>query len=113
MSQSCSGGLDVGATRRNGAALRVADVLALAASPTFAVMALLTGIMDGGSSEMIGMVHASPMSGMVTMYLLMSAFHVTAWLKLMRVGVRDEAPRKLSVSPKAGQASEAPRPARQ
>jgi hypothetical protein len=84
MSQTCSGGSDVGATRRNGAALRVADVLALAASPTFAVMALLTGIMDGGSSEMIGMAHASPMSGMIMMYLLMSVFHGGAWLRLTR-----------------------------
>lgn len=84
MSQGRSGGSDGGATRRNGAALMVADVLALAASPTFAVMALLTGIMGSGSAEMPGMAHASPMSGMVTMYLLMSAFHVAAWLKLVR-----------------------------
>lgn len=89
MSQGGSGGSDGGATRRNGAALRVADLLGLAASPIFAVMALVTGVTGGGSGEMVGMgAHVSPMSGMVTMYLLMSAFHVTAWLKLIRSGGR-------------------------
>jgi hypothetical protein len=64
-------------------------MLALAASPTFAIMALLTGVMSDGSAEMVGMMpHVSPMSGMVTMYLLMSAFHAAAWLKLIRGGVR-------------------------
>ena len=63
---------------------RARDALALAASPTFAIMALLTGIMGNGSLEMSGMAHSSPMSGMVTMYLLMSVFHGAAWLKLMR-----------------------------
>jgi hypothetical protein len=89
MSQGCSGGCDGGATRRNGAAIRVADVLALAASPTFAIMALLTAVMGGGSSEMLGMTtHASPIGGMVTMYSLMSAFHASAWLKVIRTGGR-------------------------
>jgi len=89
MSQGCSGGSEGGAIRRNGAAIRVADVLALAASPTFATMALLTAVMGGSSSEMLGMTtHASPMGGMVTMYLLMSAFHASAWLKLIRTGGR-------------------------
>ena len=88
MSQGCSGGSDGGGTRRN-AALRVADWLALAASPTFAIMALLTGVMGGGSSEMLGMApQVSPMSEMVTMYLLMSGFHAAAWLKLIRRGGR-------------------------
>jgi hypothetical protein len=81
MNQSCSGGSDVGATRRNGAALRVADVLALAASPTFALMALLTSVMGG---DTMAMAHASSMSGMVMMYLLMSVFHGGAWLRLTR-----------------------------
>ncbi len=87
MNEGCSGGSDRGGTRRN-AALGVADALALAASPTFAIMALLTAVMGGGSAEMLGMtIHASPVSGMVTMYLLMSAFHASAWLKRIgRVG---------------------------
>jgi hypothetical protein len=85
MNQDCSGGSDSIATRRN-VALTLADVLALAASPTFAFMALLTGA-AGGSAEMLGMTsHTTPMSGMVTMYVLMCGFHVAAWLKLFRGG---------------------------
>jgi hypothetical protein len=64
--------------------LRAAEVLALAASPTFAVMALLTVALGGGAAEML-CATASPVSGMATMYLLMSAFHVGPWLKLMRL----------------------------
>jgi hypothetical protein len=88
MSQTCSGGFDGGATRRNAAALRAADGLALAAAPTFAIMALLTGVLGGGPAEMLcSGAHVSPLSGMVTMYLLMSAFHAAPWLKLIRAGV--------------------------
>ena len=84
MSHGCSGGSEGSAIRRNGVAVRVADALALAASPTFAMMALLTAVMGGGSSEMLGMTtHASPLSGMVTMYVLMSAFHLGPWLRLL------------------------------
>lgn len=87
MSDGCSGGSEGGAIRRNALAVRVADALALAASPTFAMMALATAVMRGGSSGMLGMTaHASPVSGMVTMYLLMSAFHASAWLKLIGAG---------------------------
>jgi hypothetical protein len=32
--------------------------------------------------------HASPLSQMATMYLLMSAFHAGPWLKLIRAGGR-------------------------
>ncbi|WP_119462072.1 hypothetical protein [Rhodospirillaceae bacterium SYSU D60014] len=89
MSQACSGGSDWQATRRNAAALRAADGLALAASPTFAIMALLTGVLGGGPAEMLcSAAHVSPLSGMVTMYLLMSAFHATPWLKLIRASAR-------------------------
>lgn len=71
--------------RRNPAALRAAAALALAASPTFAIMALLTGVLGGGSAEMLCSAgHGSPLSGMRTMYLLMSAFHAGPWLKLIR-----------------------------
>jgi hypothetical protein len=87
MSQACSGGSDGLAPRRNAAALRAADGLALAASSTFAVMALLTGIVGAGPADMLCSVsEVSPMSGMVTMYLLMSAFHAAPWLKLIRAG---------------------------
>jgi hypothetical protein len=57
-----------------------ADFLSLAAAPTFAVMALLTGVL--GPPDML-CAAASPLSGMVAMYLLMSAFHLAPWLRLL------------------------------
>ena len=66
-------------------ATRAADWLCLAAAPTFAVMALLTGVLGGGPPDMLcSAAHeASPLSGMLPMYLLMSAFHSAPWLKLI------------------------------
>jgi hypothetical protein len=61
-----------------------ADWLCLAAAPTFAIMALLTGV-GGGPADMLcsAAQQASPLSGMAPMYLLMSAFHSAPWLKLI------------------------------
>jgi hypothetical protein len=68
----------------NAAATGAADWLYLAAAPTFAIMALLTGVLGGGSPDMLcSVAGASPLSGMVPMYLLMSAFHLAPWLKLI------------------------------
>jgi hypothetical protein len=68
-----------------GAALGIAEWLCLAATPTFAIMALLTGVLGGGQPDMLcsATQHASPLNGMVVMYLLMSAFHSAPWLKLI------------------------------
>ncbi len=57
----------------------------LAAAPAFAIMALLTGVFGGGPQDVLcSAAHdASPLSGMVPMYLLMSAFHAAPWLKLV------------------------------
>jgi len=65
--------------------LGAADFLSLAAAPTFAIMALLQGVFGGGPLAMLcsGASEASPLTGMVPMYLLMSAFHLAPWLKLM------------------------------
>jgi hypothetical protein len=62
-----------------------ADWLSLAAAPTFAFMALLTALPGGGPLDMLcsTMPGASPFSGMVLMYLLMSAFHLGPWLRLI------------------------------
>jgi len=68
-------------------AIRVgaADWLALASTPTFTVMALLTAVLRGSAPDVLcSAVHqASPLGGMVPMYLLMSAFHLAPWLKLI------------------------------
>ncbi len=71
--------------RGNAAALGAAEWLSLAAAPTFAIMALLSAVSGGGPADMIcGAVHGgSPFSGMTPMYLLMSAFHSTPWLRLI------------------------------
>jgi hypothetical protein len=62
-------------------ATRAAGWLSLAPAPTFAIMALL----GGGPPDMFcSAAHeASPLGGMVPMYLLMSAFHSAPWLKLI------------------------------
>jgi hypothetical protein len=78
----------IGAVHSEGghaAAFRVTDWLGLAAAPTFAIMALLTGILGGGQPDELcaAMQHSSPLGGMVPMYLLMSAFHLVPWLKLI------------------------------
>lgn len=66
------------------AAPDLARWLGLAAAPTFAAMALLTGLRDAGPMDALCSVgHGSPLGGMVPMYLLMSAFHAAPWLKLI------------------------------
>jgi len=69
-------------TRR--AAARAANWLHLVAAPTFALMALLGAVVDGDAhrTTCLGVAEASPLSSMSFMYLLMSAFHATPWLKL-------------------------------
>jgi hypothetical protein len=94
MSEVYSGGSASGAIRHESSqvqessqvhALGAADWLCLAAAPTFALMALLTSVLGGGPPDMLCSIahEASPLSGMVPMYLLMSAFHSTPWLKLI------------------------------
>ena len=70
---------------RHATALRAADWLCLAAAPTFALMALLTGALGSGQPDILcaAAAHSSPLTGMIPMYLLMSAFHSTPWLKLI------------------------------
>jgi len=71
--------------RGQAAARGPADWLSLAAAPTFAIMALSTAVLGGGPGDMIcaSMQDGSPLSGMVMMYVLMSAFHSAPWLKLI------------------------------
>jgi hypothetical protein len=66
------------------AALGIAKWLCLAATPTFAIMALMTGVLGGGPMDMVCSAgHGSPLTGMGPMYMLMSAFHSAPWLKLI------------------------------
>ena len=70
---------------RAGLGLDGADWLHLAAAPTFSIMALLTAVLDGGASDLLcsAAAGASPLTGMVPMYVLMSAFHAGPWLRLL------------------------------
>jgi hypothetical protein len=71
---------DAGATAGHG----LAEWLGLAATPTFVVMALLTGVLSEGPMDGLCVAaHGSPLNGMIPMYLLMGAFHSSLWLKLM------------------------------
>ena len=70
-----------------------AEWLSLAAAPTFATMALLARVIGARRPDMFCSVEdASLLSGMVPMYLLMSAFHLPPWLKLISCR-RDDAER--------------------
>ena len=75
-------GCDVVPESGNAAVKSAADFLYLAAAPTFAIMALLTGAL-GSSDALCSIAGASPLGGMVPMYALMSAFHLAPWLKLI------------------------------
>ncbi|WP_428490570.1 hypothetical protein [Rhodopila sp.] len=75
----------VGALAESGRSgnLGAADCLCLAAAPTFAMMALLTGL--SGQPDMIcSAMRGAFLGGMAPMYVLMSAFHAVPWLKLIR-----------------------------
>ena len=63
-----------------------ADWLSLAAAPTFATMALVTAWV-GAPFDML--CAASPIGGMVPMYVLMSVFHVGPWLRLLPTARQD------------------------
>jgi hypothetical protein len=66
-----------------GGTWRAAAWLSLAAAPTFAVMGLLAAVHGGGMPDMMCSAGGggSALSGMATMYLLMSAFHLGPWLR--------------------------------
>ena len=71
-------------TRGKAAGSPAASLLPLAATPTFAVMALCW-VVAGGPAEMMCGDGGSPLflNGMAAMYVLMSVFHVSPWLTLL------------------------------
>ena len=71
------------AIHRSAAILKAADGLTLAASPTFAIMALVTAMSDESAMLCSVTPDLSPIHGMALMYLLMSVFHAAPWLKLI------------------------------
>ena len=88
MSEACTDGRTSGTTCGEGgraAVLGAVDGLCLAATPTFVIMAFVSGVLGGDRADLLCSTaqDASPLSGMVPMYLLMSAFHSAPWLKLI------------------------------
>jgi hypothetical protein len=75
----------VGARNGEGAiaVLGVAERLYLAATPTFAIMALLTALGGNPVERLCSSEGGTALSGMGTMYVLMAVFHSRPWLKLI------------------------------
>ena len=61
----------------------VAARLGLAAAPTFAVMAGISAVSAQGVAMCSAASPLAPVNEMVLMYLLMSLFHLSPWLKLL------------------------------
>jgi hypothetical protein len=56
--------------------------LGLAASPTFALMALIAAVDAPPLALCAGGIRMLPIDDMTAMYVLMSLFHLPSWLKL-------------------------------
>lgn len=70
------------ATSLLGQAVDFAGRLGLAAAPTFALMAWISAVGSAGMTMCSAASPFMPINDMALMYLLMSLFHVSPWLKL-------------------------------
>jgi len=72
--------------RRSAAASGITRWLGLAAAPTFGAMAVVQVAARMDSMSMLCMTapHATPLTGMAAMYLLMALFHLGPWMRLLR-----------------------------
>jgi len=61
-------------------ALAASGWLSLAATPTFAVMTLVTGLAGGSMGGLCAV--RPPFDGMAAMYALMAVFHAAPWIRL-------------------------------
>lgn len=66
-----------------GRAIDVAGRLGLAAAPTFALMAWISPVGSPGMTMCSAASAFVPINDMALMYLLMSVFHLSPWLKLL------------------------------
>jgi hypothetical protein len=84
MKSQLAGSKQISGMSRVSAGRVAAEWLRFAAAPTFALMALLTAY-EGSRQDVLCafMQDKTPLTGMVPMYLLMSAFHLSPWLKLI------------------------------
>lgn len=79
-----SNAADSCATRGDEARTIAVNLLSLAATPTFVVMALWSTFSDGPAEMMCSSGgSALSLSGMAAMYALMGVFHVAPWLTLL------------------------------
>ena len=65
----------------NAVASALTRALYLAGAPTFAIMAVFTHVSSGNADMVCSATQGAWLSGMVPMYVLMSAFHSGPWLK--------------------------------
>lgn len=83
MTEISQNGCAGGTNRSHDGRFGLPEWLHLAATPTFALMALLTAVSgEAHSMTCLGMAGSTPLEGMGLMYLLMGVFHAAPWLRL-------------------------------